>query len=248
VKADTSYKKLLRLVNTYMSDNSGYVSTVYTNYATFLNEQGRQDEALEALKKAYDVQIEGGNPSDNNMLIIYGNFGVVNQEQGNHKKALENFEKAYEIGLRMVGEYHEFMAMIHTYNGISLAHLGLTQRAKNEIQRGYEMRIRLGGEQNWSLSASEYALAELSVLESNFDEAASHLLKSISYLRSIYDANHQLVLKSTDRLLEVYIKAGKNDLAQTYADNFLVDLKNADGSIQSQLDRYEFIKSYLVLK
>jgi len=208
--ADTSYQRLLTIVDTYLMHNPGYVSTVYTNYATFLNEQKRSDDALIALQKAYDTQIHSGNPSDNNMLIIYGNLGVINQETGNHSVALDFFDKAYQIGVRMVGEDHEFMAMIYTYNGISKLHLGNIDEAKANIERGMAIRIRLQGEQHWSLGASEHALAELTLHQKDYVAAENHLKRSISLYKTVFKANHQLVVKSSEKLIDVLIQQGKS--------------------------------------
>jgi len=238
-KADQRYKKLLNLVDTYMADNSGYVSTVYTNYATFLNEQGRREDALTALKKAYDVQIESGNPSDNNMLIIYGNLGVINQESGNHEMALVYFQRAYEIGLRMVGEVHEFMAMIHTYNGISMAHLGMMSKAKDEIDKGISVRIQLGGEQNWSIANSEYAYAELAILEQDYFQAEIHLLRSISLLKSNYTVDHQLVMKSIDRLIDVLKNQNKIYDALSYISDHLAELEAIPADNMQLINKYQ---------
>lgn len=240
-KADQSYKKLIHLVETYLSENAGYVSTVYNNYATFLKEQGRRDEAIIVLQKAYDVQIESGNPSDNNMLLIYGNLGVINQEIGNHRLALEYLEKAYEIGLRMVGEEHEFMAMIHTYNGISMAHLSMFSEARASIERGMRIRIRSGGEQNLALADSEYAFAELSILESNFSRAEAHLQRSISLLKSVHPADHQLILKSADRLIELYTIQAKNREARMFATEHLSEIQTVNPSNRELIIRYQDI-------
>jgi tetratricopeptide (TPR) repeat protein len=244
-KADISYRKLLKLVDTYLSENSGYVSTAYTNYATFLNEQGRRDDAIVALQKAYDVQIESGNPSDNNMLIIYGNLGVINQESGNHEMALEYLRRAYEIGLRMVGEVHEFMAMIHTYNGISMAHLGMMPKAQSEIEKGMSIRIQLGGEQKWSIANSEYAFAQLAILEKDHARAEAHLLRSLSLLKSIYATDHQLVTKSLDLLIEVLSNQNKWTDALSYASDHLVQLEAISTKNIQLLSKYRQIVSEL---
>lgn len=244
-KADMSYRKLLKLVDTYLSENSGYVSTAYTNYATFLNEQGRRDDAIVALQKAYDVQIESGNPSDNNMLIIYGNLGVINQESGNHEMALEYLRRAYEIGLRMVGEVHEFMAMIHTYNGISMAHLGMMPKAQSEIEKGMSIRIQLGGEQNWSIANSEYAFAQLAILEKDHERAEAHLLRSLSLLKSIYATDHQLITKSLDLLIEVLSNQNKWTDALSYASDHLVQLEAISTKNIQLLSKYRQIVSEL---
>ena len=238
-KADQSYKKLLHLVDTYLYENTGYVSTVYNNYATFLKEQGRRDEAIVILQKAYDVQIDSGNPSDNNMLLVYGNLGIIHQELGNHELALENLDKAYEIGLRMVGEEHEFMAMIHTFNGISMAHLGKYRDARASIEKGMGIRIRSGGEQNLALAGTEYAFAELSILEGNFNRAETHLLKSISLLMSVHPADHQLVIKSADRLIELYVMQEKKREAHNFASDHLVLVQNANPSNVELINRYQ---------
>lgn len=229
-KADQSYRKLLYLVDTYMSDNISYSSTAYTNYATFLKESDKIPDALVALQKAYDIQQASGKPIPYNMFLIYGNFGIIHQELGNHSIALDYFDKTHELGLSLIGEEHEFMAMLHTYRGISLAHLGNIVEARETIDKGVQIRIRAGGEQNWYLGDSEYALSELAVIGDNFIDAASHLRRSISLYRSIHPPDHHSVIKAVDRLVYVYEQLGNTTEAVNIVREHLKEMEDAESS------------------
>lgn len=236
--ADQNYKKLLHLIDTYMSDNISYSSTAYTNYATFLKESEKLPEALVALQKAYDIQQRSGNPIPYNMFLIFGNYGILHQELGNHPMALEYFDKTYELGLSIIAEEHEFMAMLHTYRGISMAHIGKLPEAREMINKGVEIRLRGGGEQNWYLGDSEYALSELAIIEGNYHEAINHLRRSISLYRSIHSADQHQVVKSTDRLIDVYGMMGDREQATNVITQHLKELEEAENSNVKTILKY----------
>lgn len=237
-KADESYRKLLHLIDTYLSDNISYSSLAYTNYATFLKESEMIDEAMVALQKAFDIQLNSGSPIPYNMFLIYGNFGILHQELGNHPIALDYFDKTHEIGLSLIGEEHEFMAMLHTYRGISLAHMGNMQGARDMIDKGVQIRLRIGGEQNWYLGDSEYALSELAIMEGNYQEAINHLRRSISLYRSIHPADQHQVVKSTDRLIDVYGMMGDREQAANVVTQHLKEMKEAESSNVKTILKY----------
>ncbi len=236
--ADQSYKKLLYLVDTYMSDNISYSSTAYTNYATFLKESDNVEEALVALQKAFDIQQNSGNPIPYNMFLIYGNYGILHQELGNHPLAIDYFDKTHQLGLSLIGEEHEFMAMLHTYTGISMAHMGKIDDARNIIDKGIQIRLRAGGEQNWYLGDSEYALSELAIITGNYNDAITHLSRSIALYRSIHPPDHQLVVKSTDRLIEVFGMMGDREQAANVVTQQLKEMEEAENMNPKVISKY----------
>jgi eukaryotic-like serine/threonine-protein kinase len=245
-KADQSYKKLLFLIDTYMSDNISYSSLAYTNYATFLKESDLIAEALVALQKAYDIQQNSGSPIPYNMFLIYGNYGILHQELGNHSIALDYFDKTHELGLTLIGEEHEFMAMLHTYRGISMAHMGKMQDALDMIDKGVQIRLRSGGEQNWYLGDSEYALSELALIAGKYMDAITHLRRSIALYRSIHPADQHQVMKSTDRLIDVYGMMGDREQAENVISQYLKELEEAENSNAKAISKYRDKLAHLV--
>ncbi len=245
-KADQSYKKLLFLIDTYMSDNISYSSLAYTNYATFLKESDLIAEALVALQKAYDIQQNSGSPIPYNMFLIYGNYGILHQELGNHSIALDYFDKTHELGLTLIGEEHEFMAMLHTYRGISMAHMGKMQDALDMIDKGVQIRLRSGGEQNWYLGDSEYALSELALIAGKYMDAITHLRRSIALYRSIHPADQHQVMKSTDRLIDVYGMMGDREQVENVISQYLKELEEAENSNAKAISKYRDKLAHLV--
>lgn len=89
----------------------------YNNLGCFLNELGRNKEAIEKYQKAIDL-----NPNDD---IVYSNFGNALSDLGRNKEAIENHKKAIELNpknnlaynnlgdtFNILGRYEEAIAIL----------------------------------------------------------------------------------------------------------------------------------------
>ncbi len=188
-------------LDTEKGDDPVTLASLYNTLGGIFWQWGNLLEAMNYV--AHSLRLYQGLGYAWGMAIAYTNLGVLHYVQGMWPEAAHDFEQAYT--LRRENGYLPEQAL--NLNNLALLHMAMGDhvRAKQDMEESLAISQRLGDD--FGILLARIGLCHVSVIQENFEEAATHLQVALTHLDV---AGEDQVIQT--RWLSALIQAEKGNL------------------------------------
>jgi eukaryotic-like serine/threonine-protein kinase len=196
--------------------NFGFTLTVLGG---FLTEKGDYAEADADLHSAQAIQRKFLNPSSLWLGDNLRNQAISYYQQGRYAESLSKVTEALKIYRESFGPYYDNYPTALIINGLILAKTGQAQEGEKILREAVKIRTESLPKEHYWVALANGALGECLTIQKRYNEAEPLLLNSYEALKISQGAGNPRTTIALQRLIALYEKWGKPELAARYRVN-----------------------------
>src|SRR5205814_7193683 len=182
----------------------------------FLTEKGDYAEADANLHEAEAIQRKLLNPSSLWLGDNLRNQAISFYQQGRYAESLSKVTETLKIYRESFGPYYDTYPTALIINGLILAKTGSPQEGEKILREAVKIRTESLPKEHYWVALANSALGECLTIEKRYNEAEPLLVGSYESLKNSQGANNPRTRLALERLVSLYKKWQKPDLAARY--------------------------------
>ena len=182
------------------------VAQLYNSISIVYYSQGKVQEALEQLHRAFEIRIRVLGKDHPDVANTGENIAIVYQEQGKLEEALEIYELALATQIRVCGQDHPNVATSYNNIGVVYDRQGKYEEALVQYSRALEIKIRVLGQDYLDVAASYNNIGNAYGSQGKYEEALVQYRLSLDIKIRVVGNDHLDVAESYNNIGVVYEK------------------------------------------
>ena len=138
-KAESYYRKALRIREEELGADHPLVAEVFNNIAGVATSTGDDDGALEGLRRSLEIRTQALGPEHPDVAASHDNIGLVQLRRGELEAATEHIQRARAIFEATLGPDHPELALTH----IHLAQIARSRGRRDDAIEHFEAALRI---------------------------------------------------------------------------------------------------------